>query len=212
MRTQEKLLKHEQEGQKLNPNFLDSSASVVRTPRRCASFLTDVALRTLWPTQLNTALKRSVAKPRHKHRIKREKDHGTHFTLMYHYSQLYAVKSMNLRLSQFYTWSAPLPRLGQLPWRTPNMSKMWNLDLLHFCTVIALGVFNQSSNNFVFEVLKRRSYIYHQSAAHCKPRVTKWTPHNHFLYHSQRTAREWFLVVRLWVISESNDCETSANG
>ena len=98
------------------------------------------------------SFKRSVTKLRHKHRTKK-KDHGTHFTLMYH-SQLYAVKSMNLSLSKFYTWSAPLPRLGQLPWRTSDMSKMWKLDLLHFCTVIGLGAFNQSSIIFVFEVLK----------------------------------------------------------
>ena len=105
LRTQKKLLSHEQGREKLNPNFLHSSASVVRTSRRCASFSTDVAIRTPWPTQLSAALKRSIAKQRHNHCTKKEKDQKTHFTLMYH-SQLYAVKSINLKLSKFYSWSA----------------------------------------------------------------------------------------------------------
>ena len=95
--TRKTFINHEQGREKLNPNILDSSASVVRTPTRCASLSTDVALRTLWPTQLKTALKRSIAKQRHKHRTKREKDKRTHFILMYHL-QPYAVKGINLKI------------------------------------------------------------------------------------------------------------------
>ena len=98
--TRKTFINHEQGREKLNPNILDSSASVVRTPTRCASLSTDVALRTLWPTQLKTALKRSIAKQRHKHRTKREKDKRTHFILMYHL-QPYAVKGINLFRPKF---------------------------------------------------------------------------------------------------------------
>lgn len=197
MRTREKVLNHEEEAR---------FTEFLRLKRRCDSFS---------PTQLNTSEQHAQEIDRAnitRIATKRRRTRESHSRLMLH-SQLYTIKSINLKTFKIlllvcveftgsyagaFNHSASCLKERQICQRCRRYRSS-----LHPYTVIALGF---------FEVLKRRDYIYNQSAADWKPRVTKWTPHNHSRYRGQKIARESFLVVKFSGISKYNDYESSANG
>ena len=150
-------------------------------------------------TELNTAKQRAQEIDREsitRTATKRRRTRESHSRLMLH-SQLYTIKSINLKTFKIlhlrlvyvefagsyagaFNHSASYHKERQICQRCRRYKSS-----LHPYTVIALGL---------FKVLKRRDYMYNQSAFDWKPRVTKWTPYNQSTYRDQKIARESSLV------------------